>query len=161
MLREIAAIAALAAVAVATTAVDAAAQTKRQTKVLDAVYRGTLVCAKLPFTENAMREAIAVTVSGGDATYTHVVRLREHPEPAEEKGTAKLDGARISLQGGWKGAAGEYQAGYSGSFVRRSARLVGTQTWTINGRIVTRSCSGVIKRPLKAFLPRNRKPASQ
>jgi hypothetical protein len=148
-------IGALAVAAVATTGTNAAAQ--RQVQVLDAVYRGTLVCAKLPFTEFAMREAIAVTVAGGKSTYTHVVRLREHPEPGEEKGTAKVDGARISLQGGWKSDGGQYVANYEGSFVRRSAKLIGTQTWTHNGKIVTRKCSGVIKRPLKAFLPRGKK----
>ncbi len=150
----------LAAAAVAMTIGNAAAQERKQTQVLDAVYRGTLVCAKLPFTEFGMREAIAVTISGGNASYTHVVRLRESPEPGEEKGTAKVDGARITLEGNWKGDAGQYNANYSGSFVRRSAKLVGTQTWTHQGRIVTRSCSGVIKRPLKAFLPRGKKPAN-
>ena len=150
----------LAAAAVAMTSGNAAAQERKQTQVLDAVYRGTLVCAKLPFTEFAMREAIALTLSGGNATYTHVVRLRESPEPGEEKGTAKVDGARITLDGSWKGDVGQYNAHYSGSFVRRSAKLVGTQTWTYQGRIVTRSCSGVIKRPLRAFLPRGKKPAN-
>ena len=150
-------IGALAATAVAMTSGNAAGQERKQTQVLDAVYRGTLICAKLPFTEFAMREAIAVTISDGKATYTHVVRLRESPEPGEEKGTAKLDGARIGLEGSWKGDAGQYQASYGGSFVRRSAKLVGTQTWTHQGRIVTRACSGVIKRPLKAFLPRGQK----
>jgi hypothetical protein len=149
----------LAAVAAAMTSTPSAAQTQRETKVLDATYRGTLVCSKLPFTEFAMREAIAVTLTGGGGSYTHVVRLREQPDPNEEKGTVKIDGPRISLEGSWKGDAGQYQANYSGSFVRRSAKLMGTQTWTVNNRIVTRSCSGVIKRPLKAFLPRAKKPA--
>ena len=133
--------------------------TLAQTQVLDAVYRGTLVCAKTPFTEFAMRYAIAVTVAGGKATYTHVVRIRETPEPSEETGTAKLDDARIALQGSWKGDAGQYVANYEGSFVRRSAKLIGTQTWTYGGRIVTRKCTGVIKRPFKAFLPRGKKAA--
>ena len=161
MMRKITMIGALAAVALVDGGHAGDGASQRQTQVLDAVYRGTLVCAKLPFTEFAMREAIAVTLTGGSGTYTHVVRLRETPEPGEEKGTAKMDGARISLEGNWKGDAGQYQANYSGSFVRRSAKLIGTQTWTDQGRIVTRSCSGVIKRPLKAFLPRSKKPASQ
>ena len=152
----------LGAVAVIALSIQpASAQSHRETKVLDATYRGTLVCAKLPFTEFAMREAIAVTLDGGAGTYTHVVRLKENPESAEEKGSAKMDGARIALEGSWKGDAGQYQASYSGMFVRRSAKLIGTQTWTVNGRIVTRACNGVIKRPLKVFLPRNKKPASQ
>ena len=152
---------AAAAAMLAIASQPASAQSHRETKVLDATYRGTLVCAKLPFTEFAMREAIAVTLDGGSGTYTHVVRLKENPESAEEKGAAKMDGAKITLDGSWKGDAGQYQATYSGAFVRRSAKLIGTQTWTVNGRIVTRSCAGVVKRPLKAFLPRNRKPASQ
>ena len=158
-MRKLIAIGLFIAAAVTITGTPAAAQAQRQTKVLDATYRGTLVCSKLPFTEFAMREAIAVTLTGAAGSYTHVVRLREHPETAEEKGTAKIDGPRISLEGSWKGDAGQYQANYSGSFVRRSAKLIGTQTWTVNNRILTRSCSGVIKRPLKAFLPRDRKPA--
>jgi hypothetical protein len=158
-MRIITTIGMLAAVAAAMTSTPAAAQAQRQPQVLDAVYRGTMVCAKLPFTEFAMREAVAVTLTGGSGSYTHVVRLREQPDLAEEKGTAKIDGPRIILEGSWKGDAGQYQANYSGSFVRRSAKLVGTQTWTVNNRIVTRSCSGVIKRPLKAFLPRGKKPA--
>jgi hypothetical protein len=151
----------VAAVALLIANEPASAQSQRETKVLDATYRGTLVCAKLPFTEFSMREAIAVTLDGGAGAYTHVVRLKDNPEPAEEKGTAKMGGAKIVLDGSWKGEAGQYQATYSGMFVRRSAKLIGTQTWTVNGRIVTRSCNGVIKRPLKAFLPRNKKPASQ
>jgi hypothetical protein len=42
--------------------------------------------------------------------------------------------------------------------VRRSAKLNGTQTWTVAGKTLTRDCSGVIKRPLKPFLPRGAKP---
>ena len=34
-------------------------------EVLDATYRGTMVCDKLPFTGQQMREAIEVTISGG------------------------------------------------------------------------------------------------
>jgi hypothetical protein len=77
------------------------------------------------------------------------------------RGTAKVDGARISLQGAWKGDAGQYQANYHGSFVRRSAKLIGTQTWTVKDRIVTRACSGVVKRPFRAFLPRGKKAAGE
>lgn len=160
MVLRIAFAGALAAAAFSAAATEAAAQSRRDTKVLDATYRGTLVCAKLPFTDFAMREAIAVTLAGNTGTYTHVVRLKEVAEPVGEKGTAKVDGSRIALVGDWKGDAGQYQATYSGSFVRRSAKLTGTQTWTVNNRIVTRNCSGVIKRPLRAFIPR-KKPASQ
>ncbi|MBI3759674.1 MAG: hypothetical protein HY269_07970 [Deltaproteobacteria bacterium] len=127
-------------------------------QVLDAAYRGTLVCDKLPFTETGMREAIDVTISGGAARYTHVVRLRKDAvEATAEQGDGTVSGRNIKLQGSWNGENRQYKASYSGTFVRRSARLTGTQTWTDGGRIVTRACSGAIKRPLRAFLPRNRK----
>ncbi len=36
-----------------------------QAQVRDAVYRGTMVCDKLPFTAGKSREAIEVTIAGG------------------------------------------------------------------------------------------------
>ncbi|MBN8992284.1 MAG: hypothetical protein J0H42_28925 [Rhizobiales bacterium] len=130
-------------------------------EVLDATYRGTMVCDKLPFTSDKMREAIEVTITGGAARYSHVVRLRNVAvEPTAEEGTGKIDGQKIDLQGTWKSGGREYQAKYSGSFVRRSARLKGTQTWTDDGKTVTRACAGAIKRPFKPFLPRARKQAA-
>ena len=129
-------------------------------EVLDATYRGTMVCDKLPFTSDKMREAIEVTVTSGAARYSHVVRLRSLAvEAAAEQGSGAIDGQKIDLQGSWKGGGREYAAKYSGSFVRRSARLKGTQTWTGGGKTVTRACAGAIKRPLKPFLPRNKKQA--
>jgi hypothetical protein len=125
-------------------------------QVLDATYRGTLVCDKTPFTQDKMREAIEVTIAGGDVRYSHVVRLREFAEAEPERGTGLLRGTRIELQGSWKDAARQYSAQYGGVFVRRSARLKGTQTWTEGGRTLTRQCAGAIKRPLKAFTPRKR-----
>jgi len=130
-------------------------------EVLDATYRGTLVCDKLPFTSQQMREAIEVTISGGAVRYTHVVRLRSAAvEAAAEQGTGTIDGQKIDLQGTWKGGGREYAAKYSGSFVRRSARLKGMQTWTDGGKTVTRACAGAIKRPFRPFLPRNKKQAA-
>ncbi|MBR1213914.1 hypothetical protein [Bradyrhizobium sp. JYMT SZCCT0180] len=127
-------------------------------EVIDATYRGTMVCDKLPFTSDKMREAIEVTISGSAARYTHVVRLRNAVvEATAEQGTGKIDGQKIDLQGTWKSGSREYQAKYSGSFVRRSANLKGTQTWTEGGKTVTRACAGAIKRPLKPFLPRDKK----
>ena len=122
--------------------------------VRDAVYRGTLICDKLPFTTAKMREAIDVTISRGTVRYSHVVRLREQPEAVMEQGTGKLEGENISLEGAWDGGARQYKASYSGTFVRRSARLRGTQTWTDGGRTIARACSGAIKRPFRVFLPR-------
>jgi hypothetical protein len=127
-------------------------------QVLDATYRGTMVCDKLPFTSGQMREAIEVTISGGAARYTHVVRLRNAAvEATAEQGAGTVNGAKIDLQGSWKSGSRQYEAKYSGSFVRRSARLKGTQTWSDGGKTVTRACAGAIKRPLKAFLPREKK----
>ena len=61
----------LAGAVVVVAAVPAAAQ------VRDAVYRGTLVCDKLPFSASRGREAIEVTIAGGTVRYSHVVRLRD------------------------------------------------------------------------------------
>jgi hypothetical protein len=77
-----------------------------------------------------------------------------------EQGTGTLNGQVIALQGGWQGAERRYTASYNGIFVRRSARLKGTQTWTDGGRQIARACAGAIKRPLRAFLPRRGKGAA-
>jgi hypothetical protein len=130
-------------------------------EVLDATYRGTMICDKLPFTSDQMREAVEVTIAGGAAHYSHVVRLRNMAtEAAAEQGTGTISGQNIDLQGAWKGGSRQYEATYSGSFVRRSAKLKGTQTWSDGGKTVTRACAGVIKRPLKPFLPRDKKQAA-
>jgi hypothetical protein len=128
-----------------------ASMTGAQAQVRDAVYRGTVVCDKLPFFETAAREAIEVKVKGGDVRYVHV--LRERGELSFEQGSGALDGDKLALKGEWSGGAGSYQASYSGAFVRRSATLNGTQTWQHQGKTYTRKCSGAIKRPLAAFLP--------
>jgi hypothetical protein len=146
------------AIGVFAAAMIAIVVTPATAQVLNAVYRGTLVCDKLPFTETKMREAIDVTISGGAARYTHVVRLRNAAVEAEaEHGNGALSGQNIKLQGSWNGENRQYNANYSGTFVRRGARLIGTQTWTDGGRIIIRSCSGAIQRPLRALLPRDRK----
>jgi len=147
--------------AVLAAAMMTAMGTSVASEVLDATYRGTLVCDKLPFTSGKMREAIEVTIAGGAARYTHVVRLRNAAvEPAAEQGTGKIDGQKIDLQGSWKSGSRAYEAKYSGSFVRRSATLKGTQTWTDGGKTIVRACAGAIKRPLKPFLPRAKKQAA-
>lgn len=139
-------------------AIIAAMSAPAAAEVLDAVYRGTLVCERLPFTTTTMREAIDVTISGGVVRYNHVVRLRDKTsEAVVEQGTGALNGQNIELQGSWKEGNRQYEAKYSGSFVRRSAQLKGTQTWTEGGKTMTRACSGAIKRPLKPFLPRDKK----
>lgn len=142
-------------------AMIAAMGTSAAAEVLDAMYRGTMICDKLPFTSNQMREAIEVTIADGVARYSHVVRLRDvTAEAAAEQGIGTINGQKIDLQGTWKGGSRQYEAKYSGIFVRRSATLKGTQTWTDGGKTVTRACAGAIKRPLKPFLPRVKKQAA-
>ena len=131
--------------------VVAAAQASAQTKVRDAVYRGTLVCDKLPFFETTSREALEVKIAGSDAKYVLIVRERK--ETSFEQGAGKLDGDKISLTGSWSGEADQYESSYSGTFVRRSATLTGTQTWQHDGKSFTRKCTGAIKRPFAVFLP--------
>lgn len=127
-------------------------------QVLEATYRGTMVCDELPLISQQTREAIEVTISGGAVRYTHVVRLRNAAvEATAEQGTGTLEGQKINLQGSWKGGSRQYEASYSGSFVRRSATLKGTQSWTDGGKNMTRACAGAIKRPFKPFLPRGSK----
>src|SRR5215204_5185386 len=102
--------------------------TQAGAQVLDATYRGTMVCDKLPFTSDKMREAIEVTISGGAARYSHVVRLSKVAvETTTEQGTGTVSGPKIDLQGSWKSGSRSYEAKYSGGFVRRSAKLKGTQ----------------------------------
>ena len=132
-----------------------ATQALAQAQVRDAVYRGTLVCDRLPFFETAQREALEVNISGSDAKYSLVVRERRGAPTSSEQGGGKLDGEKISLTGKWSGASDRYESSYSGSFVRRSAKLTGTQTWTHDGKTFTRNCTGVIKRPFAAFLPKD------
>src|SRR5690242_2960701 len=66
-----------------------------QTQVRDAIYRGTMVCDKLPFFETAVREGIEVKIKGNAITYTHIVR--ERGELSFEQGSGTLDGDRIAL----------------------------------------------------------------
>jgi hypothetical protein len=147
------------AIGVLTAAMLAIVATPAKAEVLDAVYRGTLVCDKLPFTKTKIRGAIDVKVVGSAAHYSHVVRLKTATiEAVPEQGFGIVIGQDIRLQGYWKGRDREYKAIYRGTFVRRAAKLKGSQTWTVGGKIITRACSGAIKRPLKVFLPRQKKP---
>src|SRR6187397_2343130 len=120
-------------------------------QIRDAVYRGTLVCSKLPFFNTASREAFDITVTGTSARYAHVVR--DVFEVSSEAGSGTIDGQSILLTGGWRGTRDSYEARYTGTFVRRSVNLKGTQTWTHDGKTYTRICSGAIKRPFAIFLP--------
>ena len=129
-----------------------------QTKVREAVYRGTLVCGRLPFIQDPVRAAIEITVAGNTAQYNRPVRApRRGSVAGTEMGTGMIDGDKISLKGEWRGELGSYTATYGGRFVRRSARLTGTQVWMHDGKSYKRECSGTIKRPLAAFLPKDKK----
>lgn len=136
-------------------AVLSVTQASAQTVVRNAAYRGTLVCDKLPFFETTAREALEVKIAGGEAKYTLVVREGRGAPTSMEQGSGKLEGDRISLAGNWSGKNDKYESSYSGSFVRRSAKLAGSQTWTHDGKTYTRNCTGVIKRPFAAFLPKD------
>lgn len=122
-------------------------------QVRDGVYRGTLVCTKVPGVVQVMRSAIEVTIAGNTAKYTHPVRSSDHGTAlGTESGSGSVDGQAIKLGGSWRGDKASYDAVYSGTFVRRSAKLSGTQTWTRDGKTYTSSCSGAIKRPLALFM---------
>jgi hypothetical protein len=133
------------------------AGTPASAEVRDAVYRGTMVCDKLPFTVGNGREAIEVTISGNTVRYTHAVRLHGTAAPTSEVGSGTLSGNDISLLGSWNDGARQYEAKYSGTFVRRHASLKGVQTWNDGNKTIRRACSGSIKRPLRVFLPSERK----
>jgi hypothetical protein len=137
--------------------VCAATQAPAQTVVRDAVYRGTLVCDRLPFFETTAREALEVKIAGGEVKYTLVVREGRGAPTSMEQGSGKLDGEKIALAGNWNGKNDKYESRYDGSFVRRSAKLTGSQTWMHDGKSYTRNCTGVVKRPFAAFLPKGEK----
>jgi len=131
-----------------------------QAQVRDAEYRGTLVCGKLPFAQDPSRAAITVKLTGSEGPYERPVHMPIRTKIAgQETGKVKVDGDKIAITGGWKGEKSSYEASYSGTFIRRSANLTGQQSWTHEGKSYTRTCSGAIKRPLAAFVPKPQKPA--
>jgi hypothetical protein len=128
-----------------------------QAQVRDATYRGTLVCGKLAFAQDPTRAAIEVKIAGNDATYSRPVHgVHRTSVLGTETGSGKIDGDKISLAGGWKSDKGSYEATYSGTFVRRRAKHSGAPKRTHEGKSYSRECSGVIKRPLAAFLPKEK-----
>jgi hypothetical protein len=129
-----------------------------QAQVRDAPYRGTLVCGVLPFAEDPVRAAIEVNLTANVGSYQRPVHAPTRQTIAgTETGTATVDGKRILLTGGWRGETNSYEAIYSGNFVRRSAKIAGTQIWTHGGKSYMRTCSGAIKRPFAVFLPKEKK----
>ena len=125
-------------------------------QVRDATYRGTLVCSSLPFMKGSLRTSLNVVIAGGNVRYTQPVLAANAIKLGEETGSGTLEGDQLKLTGGWRGAADSYEASYSGPLKRRSFMLKGTQTWTHDGKTYTRTCSGVIARPLAAFLPKGK-----
>jgi len=85
----------------------ASAAARANAQVRDAVYRGTMVCDKLPFTAGKSHEAIEVTVAGVTVCYSRVVRLRA------------VDGQACRAHG--RGNR-QYEAKYAGTFLRRLTR---------------------------------------
>ena len=131
---------------------------KAAPEVRDAVYRGTLVCGKLPFVFTQLRTAMEANVTGNAVRYKHAVVIAQSGTvEGHEEGTGSIDGDKISLKGAWKKGDDGYEATYSGNFVRRSAKVTGTQNWKYKGKTYTRTCTGAIKRPLAAFLPKDKK----
>ena len=45
----------------------------------------------------------------------------------QETGKAKVDDDKIAITGGWKSEKSSYEASYSGTFVRRSAKLTASK----------------------------------
>lgn len=106
------------------------------------------------------RAAIRVKLTGSEGTYERPVHMPVRSGiVGQEVGKAKVDGDKIAITGGWRGEKSSYEASYSGTFVRRSAKLSGQQSWMHEGKSYTRTCSGAITRPLAAFLPKPQKPA--
>ena len=77
----------------------------------------------------------------------------DNPSAALRAGKLHLWLKGKKLKGEWTGEVEKYTASYSGAFVRRSAKLAGSQTWQHEGKTFTRKCEGAIKRPFAVFLP--------
>ena len=82
-----------------------------------------------------------VTISGGTARYSHVVRLSKVAvEKATEQGTGKIDGPRSIFR-----AAGRAAADLRGEIQRQlraaQCKTEGHATWTDGGKTLTRACT--------------------
>jgi hypothetical protein len=149
MIRVFAAVLAASVVGMSMT-VPAAAQ------VRDAVYRGTLICTPLPFLKGHLRAAITVTVKGSRAEFTQpVIDAERGLMIGTETGSGTIAGSSIKLTGSWSGDKQGFESTYGGTFVRRAARLTGTQLWTHDGKPYKRTCAGTVKRPFAVFLKRD------
>ena len=125
-------------------------------QVRDGVYRGTLVCGGQAMTGSQPRSAIEMTISGREVKYTRPV-VEKGKTIGTESGSGTLDGDKISLAGAWRSDRMGFESAYTGSFVRRaSMTLAGSQTWTQDGKTVTRACTGAAKRTPLLFRPKAR-----
>ena len=102
-----------------------------------------------------MREAIEVTIAGGAARYSHVVRLRDEAAEAWRSRAPARSAARTSIcrdRGRAEPANTRRNtaAPSCGATPSSKARRPGPMA----ARPITRACAGAIKRPLKPFLPR-------
>jgi hypothetical protein len=105
-----------------------------------------------------VREAIEVTISGGLCATIMWCGCAQRRRRSRGRAGHRHDRRLENQSSGQLESGGrQYEAKYSGSFVRRSAKLTGTQTWTDGGKTAIRACAGAIKRPFKPFLPRGRK----
>src|SRR5262245_59903782 len=121
------------------TAAFSIASVPASAQVRDAVYRGTMVCDKLPFSAGKSREAIEDTIVGGSVRYSRVVRLRSTAEPTREEGSGTRNGDNISLKGSWKGGNRQFEAKYDGTFVEHRPGTTATKPQAVP---VTASSSG-------------------
>ena len=111
-------------------------------------------CGRPPFADDKTRDTIRVAIFDGKIKYSRVVQVRDNPDALPETGNGHLDGQNIRLTGSWRGGSRAYNAVYVGTFVRRVAKLTGTQTWTVDGNAMVRTCRGSIKRPFRLFIRR-------
>ena len=124
-------------------------------EVLDATYRGTLVCKHSDLTKLADRAAFEADIKGNAVTYKLAVRGATFS--GSETGTGTVDGDKLTLKGSFTGKDQGYQATYSGTIKRRTFTISGKQNWSVGGKAFTRECSGAIKRPFKPLIPKDKK----
>ena len=142
----------LAAVAGAMLAAPAQAQ------VRDAEYRGR-VREGLPFAQDPGRAAITIKLAGGEGTYERPVHMPVRNKIiGQETGKVKVDGDKIAITGGWKG---EKSSTRRATAEPSSAAVPNSPPAKLDprGQKLYANCSGATKRPLAAFLPKQRKPA--
>lgn len=136
-------VAMLVVVCLALPAGDTAAQS------LDGSYRGSLTCAKLPFTDAALdNEPVAVTIANGKARYWRTIygaNRRTVVGKETGNGTLAADGTLV-LTGGWTGLRDSVKASYNGKLTGGAAVLSGKQIVRFQGHSYNRDCTMTLKR---------------